>query len=165
MKKSILFTVVILSFVAIKGQSQTKKGTWLLGGSASYVTSDGNSALQINPNLGYFVANNFALGLNVGYTRLEDFSIYQFGPGLRLYFGNSNSGKLFLHGGANILTNSDFSDPLYGYIGRLGYAVFLNRSIALEIGLGYEKFEDSDAVFGSNFGFQIHFGPDKESEE
>jgi hypothetical protein len=38
-----------------------------------------------------------------------------------------------------------------------GYALFINRSVALEFGANYTKAGDSDGIFGIGIGFQIHY--------
>jgi len=145
----------------IKLYGPTDKGSRLLGGSASFVRTDGNSILTINPNMGFFVANNFAIGLNHFYAAdLDgDYSdINALGPFMKFYIGNSQTGKVFVQiSGAIAVADLDFDYLNYSYGLRAGYAVFINNSIALEFSGGYDKVIDGDGRFGGNVGFQIHF--------
>lgn len=143
-----------------KPHGPTDKGTQLLGGSASFVRTDGNSILTINPNMGFFVANNFAIGFNHFYAaKLDgDYSdINALGPFMKFYIGNSQKGKVFTQviGGVAV-ADLDFDYITYSYGLRVGYAVFINNSIALEFSSGYDKIIDGDGRFGGNVGFQIH---------
>ena len=145
----------------IKLYGPTDKGSQLLGGSASFVRTDGNSILTINPNMGFFVANNFAIGLNHFYAAdLDgDYSdINALGPFMKFYIGNSQKGKVFAQiSGAIAVADLDFDYLNYSYGLRAGYTVFINNSIALEFSGGYDKVIDGDGRFGGNVGFQIHF--------
>ena len=97
----------------------TDKGSQLLGGSASFVRTDGNSILTINPNMGFFVANNFAIGLNHFYAAdLDgDYSdINALGPFMKFYIGNSQTGKVFVQiSGAIAVADLDFDYLNYSY--------------------------------------------------
>jgi hypothetical protein len=153
----------------IKLYGPTDKGTQLLGGSASFVRADGNSILTINPNRGSFVADNFAIGINHLYVaKLDgDYSDYNaLGPFIKFYVGNNEKGKVFAQvGGAIAVADLDFDYIQYSYGLRAGYAVFINKSIALEFSGGYEKVIDSDGFFGGNVGFQIHYNKNEKAKE
>lgn len=162
----LLFVFFVLSFIQI-GKSQTEKGTFLLGGNASFQSIDEQSVLSISPNIGYFVANKFVVGLNAGITTLENISVFSLGPYVRGYFLTSEKGSLFASAGfnyANVKFN-DISESETGYSIGAGYAVFLNPSVALEFGANYSKLGSSQSgiassdvgVFSINAGFQIHF--------
>ncbi|WP_256012276.1 outer membrane beta-barrel protein [Desertivirga xinjiangensis] len=72
--KKLVLSIALLSAFAFAGQAQTEKGKIIVGGTASYTSSksdaDGAKAaenLSLVPNIGYFVANNIAVGTGVGY--------------------------------------------------------------------------------------------------
>lgn len=166
--KNLALVVVLFMFVTI-GKSQTEKGTYLLGGNASFQSVGDESVLSINPNIGYFIANKFALGLNAGFTSFNELNLLSLGPNVRGYFLTSEKGSLFASVGFNY-TNVSFGDDSEsetGYTAGIGYAVFLNPAIALEMGANYSKLSTSnssigtpitnDGLFAINVGFQIHF--------
>lgn len=76
MKRSVLtvFTALAISFAA---NAQTEKGKVLLGGSLGYSydhangTDVNNQQFNITPNIGYFIANDIAIGTRVGYSYAE----------------------------------------------------------------------------------------------
>ena len=125
---------------------------------------------MLNPNLGYFVANKFALGLNANFISSEGTSILGLGPYARGYFATTERGSLFAQAGYNFLNISQgkFSDSASGYGLGLGYAIFLNSSVAMELSGNYAKYNftiingelsgGDDAVLSFNVGFQIHLG-------
>ena len=72
--KKLVLSIALLSGLAFASQAQTEKGKIIVGGTASYTSSksdaDGAKAaenLSLVPNIGYFVANNIAVGTGVGY--------------------------------------------------------------------------------------------------
>jgi opacity protein-like surface antigen len=162
----LLFVFFVLSFIQI-GKSQTEKGTFLLGGNASFQSIDEQSILTISPNIGYFFANKFVVGLNAGLTTSENSSVFSLGPNLRRYFLTSEKGSLFALAGLNYfnVNINDNSESDTGFNIGAGYAVFLNPSVALELGANYSKLGFSQSsvsgsnvgVFSINVGFQIHF--------
>jgi len=159
----------VIQHTTQKTYGPTDKGTQLLGGSASFVRVDGNSILTINPNMGSFVANNFAIGLNHFYAAKLDGDyrdINALGPYMKLYIGNSQKGKVFAQvSGAIAVADFDFDNITFSYGLRAGYAVFINNSIALEFSGGYDKVIDGDGRFGGNVGFQIHFNKNEKAKE
>lgn len=73
MKKLILSLTAVVA-LALSANAQTGKGTWMLGGTASYESTKSDAAgakatqqLSLVPNVGYFVSENFALGTGIGY--------------------------------------------------------------------------------------------------
>jgi hypothetical protein len=163
MKKVSIF-VILFYFIFNQTFAQTEKGTWLLGGNGSYQSIKDNSFLYLSPNIGYFAGNNFAIGMNAALGVGTDVTQTSFGPFLRPYFGNSNKGSFFAQFGG-VFENTSFKSSSYQYSISsralsfgLGYAVFLNKSAALEIGASYLNIENVDNDrFGINVGFQIHF--------
>ncbi len=155
MKK--LFLIAAFLFAGFAGaNAQTEKGTVLLGGGLSFQTSDGMSMFSATPNIGFFVANNIATGAQLNLFTGDGYTAWAIGPFLRGYFAGSDKGKLFAQGGVNV-GGADGSDTEVGFGLGAGYAVFLNKSVALEFGANYNKTGNSDGIFGLGVGFQIHF--------
>ena len=89
-------------FLAFICHSQITKDNWLLGGSGTFshdktTFSTGESVstqLSINPRIGYFVADRFAVGLYGNYERgstksnniKPNYTNYGVGPFIRYYF-------------------------------------------------------------------------------
>ena len=97
MKKVLI--IALLALGAAPVFAQTEKGNWLVGGDLSLSSAKnigaGGSYLQgfVAPGLGYFIANNLAVGANVSYYFQSNFDVsYQalsFSPTARYYFRNS----------------------------------------------------------------------------
>jgi len=76
MKK--LVTLAMLSAFALAANAQTEKGKTIAGGAIGYFNEKSNndaienkqSSLTLLPSIGYFVKDNLALGLGIGYSRL-----------------------------------------------------------------------------------------------
>ncbi len=159
MKKLFALACFFLIFALQNLSAQTEKTTWLLGGAAYFESRDNENLININPNVGYFFANNFAGGVNAGFASFSGNSFYQFGPFGRYYIGKSERGKFFAQASYsfNKFTGNNSPQSASGYGAKLGYAAFLNKSIGLEIAGAYNKIEGNKGFFGINVGFQIHF--------
>ena len=174
MKKIVFGALLIaLSFVT---QAQTQKGTWLLGGGAGYSsTSTGDvkeSTVALSPNLGYFLADNLSVGASAIISSVKPdggdaTTTLAIGPAVRYYFAPLGShAKLFANGSFGVGSVTEGSaDPVNVTAWSLsaGPAIFLNKSIALELAVGYSSAKVKDAVdatntLGVSVGFQIHFG-------
>jgi opacity protein-like surface antigen len=155
MKKAIFIAAFILiGFINVN--AQTEKGTFLLGGDISFQTSGGASVFAATPNVGVFAWNNVALGAQLAILASDGYSAWAIGPFVRGYFAGSEKGKFFGQFGINV-GGSDDADTEVGFGLGAGYAVFLNKSVALEFGASYNKTGDIDGIFGLGVGFQIHF--------
>ena len=157
--KKLLFAFGITLLSVIATHAQTEKGTLLLGGDVTFSSVDGNSNLTVRPNIGVFVASNFAIG-GQGYLFTGDgFTSWRVGPFARYYFTKNPKGKPFV--GADVsVGGTDDSDTKFGFGGKAGYAVFLNQSIALEFAVNYERLNEMDGI-SIGAGFQIHLGKKK----
>jgi outer membrane protein len=152
--------------------AQTEKGKTLLGGQTKleYSTfnatweTDYNSgssgktrSLEIDPQIGRFIANNFAVGIEIPYNRNKDIdgddsyttSSLMVMPFARYYFGKTKV-KPYLHGAIgpgwgktktdiSMGTNYETKFNLTGYEAAGGLGVFLNQYISLDFSLGYGK--------------------------
>ncbi len=161
---------LLLLSVSILVHAQTEKGTVMVGGSLGLKTGDGASEFNLNPNIGFFVGNNFALGgfVNFATAKTGEISSTNFGigPFARYYIGNTNT-KPFIVTEFDYLTTTiksgdqKFNANGYGFLFGLGFAAFVNSTVAIEgiTGYNYNKFQDSDGSsgFAMRFGFQIYF--------
>lgn len=170
--KRILFS--FLTLLSIQALAQTEKGTTLVGGSLNLQTTSNNSTFSINPNLGFFPANNFAIGANVvlNFSKLDSLktNTIGLGPYVRYYFGKTQT-KPFVTTEVNFLHRSikntavasklDEKSNGVGFLLGLGFAAFVNDMVAVEglTGYNYSKFNASpgSSGFAMRFGFQLYF--------
>lgn len=166
-------SLVLLGFSNIN--SQTNKGNFILGGSlnASYTEKSHDNLAQseisytdlnFSPRIGYFVKNNFAIGIDIplSYTTSKDYKYYSYGAGpfLRWYLGKNKTKFLiqtefnynkthekhynYYYSSPNNLasTTSTYKGKIYSLDFGPGLAYFFNEHIALEGLLFYQsKFE------------------------
>lgn len=170
MRKILILALAALSFQA---QAQTDKGTVMAGGQLSLTTNKNASSFRLNPNVGFFVGDNLALGGNIrfDFSKAGTVSANEFGigPFMRYYFGKSQA-KPFLVFSADYLTNkvktstAEISNSGYGFLLGLGFAAFLNRNVAIE-GIGGYNYADytnaeGNGGFSLSIGFQLYFNKD-----
>ncbi len=111
MKKTIAIAIIIL--LSTKSYSQISKGNWLIGGDVKFnYTANtvmdskySSTTLNINPQLGYFILDKFAVGLrpSLGFVFASGASnhvtSYSVGPYARYYFlDETRMLNLFLQG-------------------------------------------------------------------
>lgn len=175
--KKILLGVLVLFAVALN--AQTMKGTWMLGGNANFSSARPNvsgakstTTIGLNPNVGYFLINNLAVGASLGLTSYSSAGLsatqFAIGPFVRYYVVDLGpKAKLFGQGQfgyGSLKFEDEDAETNVGWGLGAGVAYFLNPSIALEGLLGYNsnKSNETNAVannaFTFNVGFQIHFG-------
>jgi len=161
---ALLFTTTVFG--------QTGKGSVLLGGTAGFTNQferpDDLFTISLVPTFGYFVADEIALGgqLGFGYSKSGDFSFSSFSltPFARYYFGPEGTLKYFVQAEGGFLTakskggfsDETFSGAIFG--GGPGIAIFLNDHVAIEGILKYSKstgdFDTSDLAL--LFGIQAY---------
>lgn len=172
--KKILLSLVII-FIAFSTQAQTEKGTWLLGGSASFSSakpahSSAVTNSMVNPAAGYFIINNLAAGAGINFQNVSgNYSSFSFAPFVRYYF-------LPLGTNAKLFGNGSFGYGSYKYPGftsgsmttwelSAGPAFFLSKNVALEFALAYGstnmQYFDATNTVSVKVGFQIHFNNGK----
>lgn len=128
-KKGFATFMAILLFQTIVS-AQLEKGTWMVGGNASFTTADyehqgtnrnNNSTLIFAPAVGYFLANRVALGLRISASNHNTIappgtlfpstsvSIFQMliGPFARYYFLKPNNRLI------NFFVEADFAPGYY----------------------------------------------------
>jgi outer membrane protein len=172
MKKIFLFlTVLTLINVSFKIYGQTEQGIVLLGGETNlnYTSMNStlksgldeenmgsNSKIEFSPQVGFFVKNGLALGLEVSGS-IENSkdkdgnkvtsTSFVFAPFFKGYFGSGNV-KPYLMAEAGLgsmsyisktsgITDDDESLSMVDYSFEGGMAIFFNDRASIDIGLGY----------------------------
>ncbi|MCD0489431.1 porin family protein [Pedobacter sp. MC2016-14] len=107
--KKLVLSLLAVSAIAFTTQAQTEKGNFVVGGTVQYQSEkvDGankaDKTFQIVPSVGYFVANNIAVGTGIGYQYAKDYttvasvqtSAFVVSPFARAYKGVSDQFKFF----------------------------------------------------------------------
>lgn len=173
--KTLFFSIFLI--FSLTSNAQITKGHWMVGGNAAFSYSkskpgsiiDSESfAMDISPNVGYFLFDKIAFGSRVDYflssykTNSENLtSEYLYAaPFVRYYFLEAeNAINVFLESSYrfNLLYNNYSSK--FGIKG--GLAIFLNRNVAFEIALEYLNLAANDVSEGLHFillsfGIQVH---------
>ena len=154
--KQLLCIAVFSMLMYCVAFSQTDKGTVLLGGGATFTTSDGTSVFNATPTIGFFVLNDVVIGAGFDWYTTKGASSWALGPFIRLYLFGNDRGKFIVQSGVNV-GGAKNSDTAFGFDVAAGYAAFLNESIALELLAGYTKTGDTKGIFTLGAGFQIHY--------
>ncbi len=184
--KAFLITT-LFSFVLLSGQAQITKNNWLVGGAANFSSSvqkvNNNTDklkatnFSILPNIGYFIADKFAVGVSPGITfgkskdnYLESsFTSYKISPFARYYFlDTENITNLFLQGsfGYGLIRTRDSNNNLAKskyttYSIMAGPVIYFNTSVGLEFTAGWNYFKtinekSSNGSLLLGIGLQIH---------
>jgi outer membrane protein W len=186
MKKTLLLlTVLLLMFFPVL--AQTDKGSWLMGGSAgldyTVQTSGRTLNASLSPQTGYFLADNFALGLRLplglqsNYTETLSADGIQtenrtltyragIGPFVRYYFGKSairpfiNAGTDYQFSRTRIAVNGSEQarirvEDSYSISGGAGMAYFISQFVGLESQLGYTYFRSDELNKYSRLGLSV----------
>jgi outer membrane protein len=184
MTKNLLIVFAFFILGTFSAAAQTDRGRILAGGSLNFnvPTGDGDnirqSSLSATPSIGFFVADNVALGFglpisvsryeNTGARFIRRSSSFAFAPFGRYYFGAANI-KPFLEARLGIQRFRDYSstdgrasettdNALFVGMGG-GVAFFLNEHVALEPKLSYDAYSrnNTSSSFNFNLGFQVYF--------
>lgn len=168
----IYLTLVCLLMISVL-TAQTDKGAIMAGGQLSLNTNKGGSSFRFNPQLGFFVADNFAVGgeMNMDFSKAGTVKSSELGlgPFARYYFGKAQT-KPFLVSSANYVTVTTKSNNLevnstgWSFLFGVGFAAFLNRNIAVEgiSGYRYANYSNTEGAggFSLSVGFQLYFARD-----
>jgi outer membrane protein len=152
--KKVMLALTMMA-IAFGAAAQTEKNTLLLGGNLSFNSTESVNSFTATPNIGFFVINNLAIGGEFSLFTSEGYTSWGVGPYARYYFGQNAKGKPYL-GASALIGGADEVDTEVGFGAHAGYAFFLNKSIALQLGLQYNRMNEMDN-FGIGAGFQIHF--------
>lgn len=162
--KKLLLSLTAVCALALGANAQTEKGTIILGGTASYQStkSDADGArsaqnLNLVPNAGYFVADNFALGTGVGYNYSKSATANPVGqnesvvvsPFGRYYVGLSDQFKFF--GQASVPMEFGTVKPV-DVNGNSGSKTGKSNSIGVALSPGFSYFPTKKV--GIEFAFQ-----------
>lgn len=188
MKKHTLAFLLILCLQS--AHSQLTKGIWLAGGTGSFSsmknaystpTYSQNSDvidIAVSPNIGYFVADKFPLGLKLSYSKNKaqvttssglytNVNRFEFGPFARYYFLKADDRY-------NLLAEVSYQYGIYRFTpdkgnintfsAAAGPVLFFNSSVGLEFLIGYyrrnevvnDSYKTEQKGLQMSIGFQIH---------
>ncbi|WP_437919623.1 outer membrane beta-barrel protein [Sphingobacterium sp. LRF_L2] len=99
--KKLFLTLTAVTALTLASQAQTEKGKFIVGGQVGFETSKTKdtdikqNAFSINPTVGYFVSDNWAVGTGVGYNwgknengiTTNKTNYFQVAPFVRNYIG------------------------------------------------------------------------------
>ena len=169
MKKALV--IIIVNSFFFNAFTQTEKGNFLIGASTNLSFStlnvdgqeDNSSTFSLGGNTGYFLVDDLAVLLTVGFvsTKQGSFSSTNFriGPALRYYATQS----LFVSTGFGYNTSrtesgastGSFSSTSFGF--GAGYALWVSEIIAIEPSISYLFNTSEDSSDFTNLGFDIGF--------
>ncbi len=149
--------------------AQITNPNWMVGGSGSFYSAhlkDNNNSissigLELRPNIGYFLMDNFAVGLTplFAYSKIRNGSSatnYGIGPYIRYYFLRPEKRVNVLSQIGFTYSGNDSSSLNF----KAGPALFLNNSVALEMTLNYnlDKLNSTTNynILSLGIGLQIH---------
>ncbi|MGB3077912.1 MAG: hypothetical protein WBB31_02450 [Saprospiraceae bacterium] len=171
--KSIIAIFALVCITQAISAQTVGSGAWMLGGSAGFSSTKVKGAdasttlINITPNVGYFFANNLAVGARVNFlsssSNGNSNSNFGYGPFARLYVTD----PIFIQAGidfeaATLDFNSIFAgDGSTTIHAAVGYSLFLNNSVAIEPSVyiniyngGDDNFDSDYTRFGLNIGVQ-----------
>ncbi|MDY0987592.1 hypothetical protein SOM12_09225 [Flavobacterium sp. CFBP9031] len=167
MKKIVLAAIAVMTFGWANAQEQTAKGKWLIETNTSFGATnvgntgfslssvDGETTWGLGAEGGYFVADNLAVKVGLGY---NDFghsdNAFSYKVGAKYYLLNKFPLEASYTGAS--IKGYDENPSFVGLQG--GYAWFLGKNVSVEPGLRYNiGLNDYKDVFQFNVGFALHF--------
>lgn len=157
LSKSLLAMIAFLCIIEAVSAQTVGKGAWMIGGSAGFNIRkvkdvDGTtSKITVDPNLGYFIADDLAIGLELDFRSTSSggnsTSTFGLGPFVRYYFTD----PIFVQANVALDLSDGGGDPVFG--AEIGYSWFLNNGLAIEPAL-YFNTGNSISNFGLNIGIQ-----------
>ncbi|HEX5172209.1 MAG TPA: hypothetical protein VFW11_23695 [Cyclobacteriaceae bacterium] len=165
MKRTILLFLIV-SILSVTGVvAQINQGTFLVGASSNLGFSSTSTEGSDNVNVflldlkgGYFVMDNLAVGLSLGYTKYSAGDFDGSSTTIGLFGRYYIHGKIFAGLGFSS-TDSNNSDSYNSVPFEFGYAAFVTDNIALEPSLSYSigVGDNESNTFGLNVGFTLYF--------
>ena len=178
-------TIIIIVLFTVSVNAQITKGNWMVGGTGFFTNStvktefkntgqtsnDSGYGLNIQPNIGYFVADKLVLGLtpSISYSKNNNNSGsgnfgYGGGPFARYYLlKTDNMVNVLTQVGYQYFLNSTTEGHTDVFVVKAGPVLYLNSSVGLELTVDYEidKFNSQSSIstfktFNVRIGFQIH---------
>jgi len=162
MKSLMKLTLAMVGFLCMTQMVSAQtvgKGAWMVGGSAGFSVQkfkdadESTTFIGLNPTLGYFIADDLAIGLGIGFNSVSfdgnSSSTFNLGPFVRYYVTD----PIFIQVGAN-LGLDEGAGTSFG--AQVGYSWFLNNGVAIEPALFFTSFgNDGDALDYSVFGLSV----------
>lgn len=180
--------VLILGAFALfsAANAQMEQGSWMISGKSGIEFNSVNTSYEaegmsfdgakvntfnITPSAAYFVVNNLAIGVDLGYTStkttfnnselginfVDETSLFSVMPTATYYFIPGNIVRPYLGAGIGYgsLTSADFYNEgnttkgglLWGAKGGMVY--MLNNRIGVDLGVGYSSFTTTETVEGT----------------
>lgn len=162
--------------------SQTEKGKWHLSGNSSIQVANSsatfpwykytNTTITINPSVGYFVANNFSLSLDLlfiskneestGYPNNNNKEItFSIIPTASYFIPTSSIIKPFAQVGIGYSTSKRYGRSSGLVLGAgIGIATFVSEYLSVDIGAQYlrsDLYGFTLNTFGGIVGFSVYF--------
>lgn len=178
MKKLTLIASLILA-TTLNAQTEptnlpTAKGNWIIGGSTNLGFSSNKSTsktdnysvdgqettnFNVTPTVGYFVMDNLAVGLNLGY-EVQKYDAYlnfeqkakitnstfSAVPSLTYFIEADSKAFPYISAGAGYALNNAKTDQntpyktnFFVWGAKAGFAYFITPSIAIDLGLNYQQ--------------------------
>ena len=182
MKKIILSIAAVFAFGVANAQDktdnggQTAKGKWLIEANTGFGaitganTSLGYSSqgdlkqMSIGAEGGYFVMDNLAIKVGLGYNSYDDGTFdgsgFAYKIGAKYYIMGNIPVQLDYTGASGDLYKAGDETPSYVGI-QGGYAIFLGQNVSIEPGIRYNaSMNDNytkDGQFQLQVGFALHF--------
>lgn len=169
MKKIIICLATLLSISYLNAQNQTEKGNFLLGGGINYSFQNYNNnglsnqyynnltrqnTFKINPNIGYFIDKNVALGAELFYSNNQQKSNYNYNPIYDPAFSNYEQLSTTNTFGIGVFVN--YYVPITDKLSFL-----LNSSVGFansKLKTEYSNNNRSEAATGNSFGLAVSPG-------
>jgi len=155
--KTILAIIAFVCTTQVISAQTVGKGAWMVGGSAGFDiqsikdVDDSQTTIFLDPTVGYFIADDLAIGLHLGF-RSESVggnsaSTFGLGPFVRYYVTD----PIFIQAFVDLDLSENGRDPNFG--AEVGYSWFLNNGLAIEPALYFSTGNDI-THFGLNIGVQ-----------
>ncbi len=179
--KTLKFICILIVLFITTTNAQITKRNWLVGGNAYFNSStientnpDGSSGsvsgsgLYINPVIGFFIIDKFAVGLsgNFGLSIPEQGSnvtSYGVGPFARYYFLKPEKTINILSQVGYYYGTSSSDTRFNNFNFKVGPVIYFNSSVGLELTIDYSITNNSSQfsenkikAFNVGFGLQIH---------
>jgi hypothetical protein len=174
--KKIILGITVMAFASFVN-AQTNKGDWMVGGNFRLNTADNNTQISFTPGAGAFIADNLAIGGNLGLSYSKSgnnkFTSFNVGPFVRYYFTTESQAiRPILHGTFNYLStknkignNASSTNTGTNFFIGGGAAAFITNNVSVDALLGYDRTKyknfDGSGGFAFNIGFQVYLLKDQ----
>jgi hypothetical protein len=180
MKKTHILTLALI-IIYSNSFCQLEKKTWLVGGGISYSQTSYKSLnygtpyktynINVKPNIGYFVIDKLAFGINSNINKIKNenlnlfYTDFNIGPYARYYFLNPTKNVNILaevayQVGYDFATASNkLSKNTFTFSG--GPVIYFNTTVGLEFLINYSanKFNNisgTNSIITAGIGLQVH---------